>query len=124
MIGEALPLLLLTLTFGALLLGFPVAFTLCGVSLGFALIAGIFGQFDATLLLALGPRIWGVLTNELLLAIPLFILMGTVLDRSGIAADLLKTMGDIMHRVPGGLGLSLCVVGALLPPPPGLSAPR
>lgn len=114
MTGEALPLLLLIFTFGALLLGFPVAFTLCGVSLGFALIAGLFGQFDATLLPALGPRIWGVLTNELLLAIPLFILMGTVLDRSGIAADLLKTMGDLMHRVPGGLGLSLCVVGALL----------
>ena len=114
MIGDALPLLLLALTFGALLLGFPVAFTLCGVSLGFALLASWAGAFDAALLTALGPRIWGVLTNELLLAIPLFILMGTVLDRSHVAADLLKTMGDLMHRVPGGLGLSLCVVGALL----------
>ena len=114
MIVEALPLLLLIITFGALLLGFPVAFTLCGVSIGFALIAGLIGLFDTTLLLALGPRLWGVLTNELLLAIPLFILMGTVLDRSGIAADLLTTMADLMHRIPGGLGLSLCVVGALL----------
>ena len=114
MSSEMLPLLLLGLTFGALLLGFPVALTLCGVSLGFALLAGALGVFDLSLLKALGPRIWGVLTNELLLAIPLFILMGTVLDRSRIAADLLKSMGDLMHRVPGGLGLSLCVVGALL----------
>ncbi len=114
MSSEMLPLLLLGLTFGTLLLGFPVALTLCGVSLGFALLTGALGVFDLSLLKALGPRIWGVLTNELLLAIPLFILMGTVLDRSRIAADLLKSMGDLMHRVPGGLGLSLCVVGALL----------
>ncbi len=114
MSGAVLPMLLLALVFAVLLLGFPVALTLSGVSLGFALVAGAAGAFDVTLLMALGPRIWGVLTNELLLAIPLFILMGTVLDRSQIAADLLRTMGDLLRHVPGGLGLSLCMVGALL----------
>ena len=112
--ADVLPLALLGVAFGTLLLGFPVAFTLCGVSLVFALLAGMAGQFDISLLLSLGPRVWGVLTNELLLAIPLFVLMGNVLDRSRVAADLLETMGASMQRVPGGLGLSLCVVGALL----------
>ena len=93
----------------ALLVGYPVAFTLGAVSL---LFGSIFLGFSFFNLLPL--QIWGVMTNFTLLAVPLFIFMGIVLDKSGLAEDLLETMGLLFGRVRGGLALSVVVVGTLL----------
>ena len=92
-----------------LMLGYPVAFTLGAIAL---LFGGIFLGFDFFNLLPL--RIWGVMTNFTLLAVPLFIFMGIVLDKSGLAEDLLETMGLLFGRMRGGLAVSVVVVGALL----------
>lgn len=94
---------------GLLLLGYPVAFTLGAVSLAFG---GIFLGLDFFELLPL--RIWGVMTNFTLLAVPLFIFMGIVLDKSGLARELLETMGRLFGRLRGGLAISVVLVGALL----------
>jgi tripartite ATP-independent transporter DctM subunit len=92
-----------------LLLGYPVAFTLGAVALAFG---SIFLGFDFFLLLPL--RIWGIMTNFTLLAVPLFIFMGMVFDRSGLAEDLLETMGKLCGKLNGGLALSVVIVGAML----------
>ena len=92
-----------------LLAGFPVAFTLGAVAL---LFGSIFLDMDFFYLLPL--RIWGVMTNFILLAVPMFIFMGVILDKSGLAEDLLETMGILFGRLRGGLALSVVVVGALL----------
>ena len=92
-----------------LMLGYPVAFTLGAIAL---LFGGIFLGFDFFNLLPL--RIWGVMTNFTLLAVPLFIFMGIVLDKSGLAENLLETMGLLFGRMRGGLAVSVVVVGALL----------
>ena len=97
-----------------LLVGYPVALTLAGVSLGFAFAGASAGVMDLALLGALPQRIFGVMTNDVLLAIPLFIFMGVMLERSRIAEDLLETMGRLFGALPGGLGLSVIVVGVLL----------
>ena len=94
---------------GLLLLGYPVAFTLGAVALVYG---GIFLGFDFFHLLPL--QIWGVMTNFTLLAVPLFIFMGVILDKSGLAEDLLETMALLCGRVRGGLALSVVIVGALL----------
>ncbi|OQW91271.1 MAG: C4-dicarboxylate ABC transporter [Thiotrichaceae bacterium IS1] len=93
----------------ALLLGYPVAFTLGAVALTFG---GIFLGLDFFDLLPL--RIWGVMTNFTLLAVPLFIFMGIVLEKSGLAEELLENMGLLFGRLYGGLALSIVLVGALL----------
>ena len=98
----------------AILLGFPVAFTLAGVSLLFAFLASALGVFDLNILAAFPQRIWGIMQNGVLLAIPLFIFMGLMLERSRIAEALLEVMGRAMGRLRGGLGLSVIVVGALM----------
>ena len=92
-----------------LMLGYPVAFTLGAIAL---LFGGVFLGFDFFHLLPL--RIWGVMTNFTLLAVPLFIFMGIVLDKSGLAEDLLETMGLLFGRLRGGLAVSVVIVGALL----------
>ncbi|MGB5695992.1 MAG: TRAP transporter large permease subunit [Polyangiales bacterium] len=92
-----------------LMLGFPVAFTLMGTALAFGLIG--FG-WDFFNLLPL--RIWGVMTNVTLLAVPLFVFMGVMLERSGLAEELLDTMGLAFGRLRGGLAIGVVVVGALL----------
>jgi len=89
--------------------GFPITFTLMGVSLLFGLIG--FG-WDFFNLLPL--RIWGVMTNVTLMAVPLFVFMGVMLERSGLAEELLDTMGLLFGRIKGGLAISVVVVGALL----------
>jgi tripartite ATP-independent transporter DctM subunit len=109
-----LPLLLFLLIVAALLAGFPVAFTLAGMSLIFASIAALFGAFDMAYLEALPNRIFGTMGNETLIAVPLFIFMGLVLERARIADDLLDTLGLMFGRVRGGLAVSVIVVGALL----------
>jgi tripartite ATP-independent transporter DctM subunit len=98
----------------ALLAGYPVALTLAGVSLIFAAAGSQLGLFDLSLLGALPERVFGVMTNDVLLAIPLFIFMGVMLERSRIAEDLLETMGRLFGGLPGGLGLSVIAVGVLL----------
>jgi tripartite ATP-independent transporter DctM subunit len=98
----------------ALLAGFPVAFTLGGVALLFAALGWLAGAFDPVFLEALPNRIFGALGNETLLAVPLFVFMGLMLERSGVAEDLLETMARLFGRVRGGLAVSVMLVGALL----------
>ena len=98
----------------ALLAGFPVAFTLAGVSLLFAGIGWLTGTFDPSFLEAYPNRLFGVMGNETLVAVPLFIFMGVMLERSSIAEQLLTTMGRLFGRMRGGLGISVVLVGALL----------
>jgi tripartite ATP-independent transporter DctM subunit len=97
-----------------LLVGYPVALTLAGVSLGFAILGTASGVMNLALLGALPARIFGIMSNDVLLAIPLFIFMGVMLERSRIAEDLLETMGRLFGALPGGLGFSVIVVGVLL----------
>ncbi|GGB35699.1 C4-dicarboxylate ABC transporter [Roseibium aquae] len=104
--------------FGALiafiLMGYPVAFTIAGVATGFALLGWALGDFSIQFMGAMGQRFFGVLTNPVLTAIPLFVLMGVILEKSRIAEDLLETMGRLFGRMRGGLGVSVVLVGALL----------
>jgi tripartite ATP-independent transporter DctM subunit len=111
---EIIPLLLLVLICLALLFGYPVAFTLSGVSILFALICIPFGIFDESILKSIPLRIFGIMNNVTLLAVPLFIFMGTVLERSGIAAKMLENMALAFKNVRGGLSISIIAVGALL----------
>jgi tripartite ATP-independent transporter DctM subunit len=112
--GETLAVGMVLAVCALLLLGYPVAFTLAGVSLGFAGLGSALGIMDIALLGALPARIFGIMTNDVLLAIPLFIFMGVMLERSRIAEELLETMGRLFGRLPGGLGVSVIVVGVLL----------
>jgi tripartite ATP-independent transporter DctM subunit len=97
-----------------LLAGYPVALTLAGISLLFAVSGSAAGVMNLALLGALPERIFGVMTNDVLLAIPLFIFMGVMLERSRIAEDLLETMARLFGALPGGLGFSVILVGVLL----------
>lgn len=104
-----MPLLLFASLFILLMLGFPVAFTLGGVSLFF----GYF-TFGLDFFNLLPLRIWGVMSNYILIAVPLFIYMGVMLERSGLAEDLLETMALLFGKIRGGLAISVVVVGTLL----------
>src|SRR6478736_10497293 len=97
-----------------LMVGYPVALTLAGISLAFAVAGQLAGVMDLSLLGALPQRIFGVMTNDVLLAIPLFIFMGVMLERSRIAEELLETMGRLFGSLRGGLGISVAIVGTLL----------
>ena len=99
---------------GFVLLGFPVSFTLAGTALIFGLIGMGLGVFDVDFVGVFPHRIFGVMTNEVLIAVPLFIFMGVMLERSKVAEELLDTMGQLFGRLRGGLGISVSVVGALL----------
>src|SRR6266850_2236623 len=98
----------------SLMAGYPVALTLAGVSLACAVLGHAAGFMDVAILAALPQRIFGVMTNPTLLAIPLFIFMGVMLERSRVAEDLLETMGRLFGSLPGGLGISVVLVGVLL----------
>ncbi|MCP3443328.1 TRAP transporter large permease subunit [Bradyrhizobium sp. CCGUVB14] len=107
------------LMFGGLvlvmLLGFPVAFTLAAVGLSFGFLAIHLGFFDLNFLQAIPGRVFGsVLSNELLLAIPFFTFMGAILERCGLAEDMLDSMGQLFGPVRGGLGYSVIIVGFIL----------
>ncbi|MBI3991658.1 MAG: TRAP transporter large permease subunit [Candidatus Lambdaproteobacteria bacterium] len=97
-----------------LLLGFPVAFTLSGSALLMAVVAVGLGAFDFSILSALPQRVFSVMTNEVLVAVPLFVFMGVTLERSRVAEELLDNMGRLFGGLRGGLGYSVFVVGALL----------
>jgi len=98
----------------ALMAGYPVAFTLAGVALLFAAIGTLLGSFDPAFLGALPNRIFGIMTNETLIAVPVFVFMGVMLERSRVAEQLLQSMAQVAHRLPAGLGLAVVVVGALM----------
>ncbi|WP_220432567.1 TRAP transporter large permease subunit [Saccharospirillum alexandrii] len=112
--GEILALVMFFAVIGVLMLGFPVAFSLAGTSLIFAAIAHFLGALDLSNLSSVAPRYMGIMLNEVLVAVPLFIFMGMMLERSGIAEKLLITMGRLFGDLRGGLGLSVILVGALL----------
>ena len=110
---------------GALVLlsfGYPVAFSLGGVAIIFGLIGIALGVFDPIFLTAMPQRIFGIMANYTLLAIPYFIFMGAMLEKSGIAEQLLETMGILFGRVRGGLALAVVIVGALLAATTGVVA--
>jgi tripartite ATP-independent transporter DctM subunit len=114
LIAEIVALLLFAVIVVTLMAGYPVAFTLGGVSLLFALGAQAFGLFDPTYLEALPSRIFGTMNNETLVAVPLFVFMGLVLERTRIADDLLETLGLLFGGLRGGLAYSVIIVGTLL----------
>ncbi|RIY42631.1 TRAP transporter large permease [Neopusillimonas maritima] len=97
-----------------LLLGFPVAFTLAGHGLLFGLLGVELGLFEPAFFQALPQRIFGIISNDTLLAIPFFTFMGLILERSGMAEDLLETIGQLFGPLRGGLAIAVVVVGALL----------
>ncbi|EKV02455.1 TRAP transporter, DctM subunit [Leptolyngbya sp. PCC 7375] len=103
-------------------LGYPVAFSLGGVAILFGLIGIAFGVFDPIFLTAMPQRIFGIMNNFTLLAIPYFIFMGAMLEKSGIAENLLETMGSLFGRLRGGLAIAVVVVGALLAATTGVVA--
>jgi tripartite ATP-independent transporter DctM subunit len=114
LLGESLGLIMFAAACGLLILGYPVALTLAGSGLLFAFIGWLFGVFDLSFLGGLPSRYFGVMVNELLVAVPLFVFMGVMLERSKIAEELLETMGLLFGRLRGGLGLSVIFVGMLL----------
>ena len=97
-----------------LMLGYPVAFTLAGTALAFAVGGILSGIFDASFLSAFPGRVFGTITNTTLIAVPLFILMGTILEKSRIAEELLDSMSKLFGSMKGGLGISVVVVGMFL----------
>jgi tripartite ATP-independent transporter DctM subunit len=98
----------------SLLAGFPVAFTLAGVALIFALLGMLTGIFDPAFLGAFPSRIFGIMSNATLIAVPVFVFMGVMLERSRLADQLLQALAQLMRRVPGGLGLAVMLVGTLM----------
>ncbi len=112
--GDIISIVFFLSTLAALLTGLPIAFSLAGLSLIFAFIGHQFGVFDYSVLLNTPLRYFAVMSNETLVAVPLFVLMGNILERSGIAEALLTTMGKMFGAIRGGLGYSVIIVGALL----------
>ena len=105
-----------------LLLGYPVAFSLAANGIVFGLIGIELGLLQPALFQALPERLWGVMSNETLLAVPFFTFMGLVLERSGMAEDLLDTVGQVFGTLPGGLAVAVILVGALLAATTGVVA--
>ena len=111
---EWMALLLFATIIIVLLLGFPVAFSLAGTSLIFAAIGITTGSFEQAFLTGLPNRVYGIMTNTTLLAVPLFIFMGITLEKSQIAEDLLESLSDLFWRLKGGLGIAVMIIGMLL----------
>src|SRR5210317_2128945 len=111
---EWMALLMFVTVVLALLAGFPVAFTLGGTALGFAAIGAATGIFNDALLSSLPNRVYGIMTNETLVAVPLFVFMGVTLERARIAEELLESLSRLFGGLRGGLGISVTLVGMLL----------
>ena len=111
---EWMPLLLFAGVVLTLLVGYPVALSLGGTALVFALVGEVFGLFEPAFLEALPNRLYGVMINETLIAVPLFVFMGVMLERSRVAESLLDTMAMLFGPLRGGLGISVTLVGMLL----------
>ena len=105
-----------------MLFGYPVAFALAAVGIFFGLLGIELGMLQATLFQALPERVWGVMSNDTLLAVPFFTFMGLILERSGMAEDLLDTIGQLFGPLRGGLALAVIFVGALLAATTGVVA--
>ena len=112
--GQVLAMVMLVTVCGAMLAGYQVMFTLAGVGVLFAFLGQSMGAFDMLFFNALPSRFFGVMTNEILVAVPLFVFMGVMLEKSKIAEELLTTMGQCFGALRGGLGLSVTLVGMLL----------
>ena len=112
--AEAMPFIMFLCVGLVLLSGYPVAFSLGGTALAFALIGQLTGTFDQAFLSALPNRLYGIMTNVTLVAVPLFVFMGVMLERSKVADHLLETMALLFGPLRGGLGISVTVVGMLL----------
>jgi tripartite ATP-independent transporter DctM subunit len=121
LIDNMAPIMFVALVF-FLLLGYPAAFSLGAIGLIFGLIGIELGQFQPDFLQALPDRIYGVMGNETLLAIPFFTFMGLILERSGMAEDLLDTIGQLFGTVRGGIAYAVVFVGALLAATTGVVA--
>ena len=111
---EYLDLLMFGFACVILLLGYPVAFSLAGSAIIFAFIGDYFDIFPMQFLKAIPQRIFGTMTNEILMAVPLFVFMGTMLEKSKVAEELLENMDRVFQNIRGGLGISVSIVGALL----------
>ncbi|MXZ38652.1 MAG: TRAP transporter large permease subunit [Holophagales bacterium] len=114
MSGDFLGPLMFVVVFLFIFAGYPVAFSLGGTALIFAVIGIELGLFSWNLLYAFPERVFGVMSNGVLLAVPFFIFMGTMLEKSQLAEDLLRTIGMLFGRLRGGLALAVVVVGAML----------
>ena len=112
--ADHLDLLMFLFACLVLIAGFPVAFSLAGTAIFFAFLGDVMGVFPIQFLGAIPQRIFGTMTNEILIAVPLFIFMGTILEKSKVAEDLLENMGRLLKGIRGGLGISVTIVGALL----------
>jgi len=111
---EYIALWMFACVFVLLLSGYPVAFTLAGTALIFAAFGSYLDIFDSVFLQAIPSRLYGIMLNQVLLAVPLFVFMGVMLERSKIAENLLETMAQLFGSMRGGLGLSVTLVGMLL----------
>ena len=112
--GDWLGPVMFVVVFVFIFSGYPVAFSLGGTALIFSVVGVHMGYFDWALRTAFPQRTFGVMSNYVLLAVPFFIFMGTMLERSKLAEDLLTTIGQLFGRLRGGLALAVVFVGALL----------
>lgn len=111
---EYLSLIMFAVVCLILLVGYPVGFSLAGTALIFAGIGVLLGEFDSTYFNTVPSRLYGIITNQTLLAVPLFILMGVILEKSKVAEDLLLAMAALFGRLRGGLAISVVLVGMML----------
>tara|TARA_B110000090_G_C13338983_1_gene430348 strand:- start:78 stop:1439 length:1362 start_codon:yes stop_codon:yes gene_type:complete len=111
---EFIPIIMFLAVCFVLMAGYPVALSLAGTALSFALIGSTTGHFDEAFLMALPNRLFGIMENTTLIAVPLFIFMGVMLEKSKLSEDLLESMADLFGGFKSGLGISVVLVGALL----------
>lgn len=111
---EWIAILMFLVVVAVLLFGYPVAFSLGGVALFFAFIGSLFGIFDIAFLGTVPNRLFGIMNNETLMAVPLFVFMGITLEKAKIAEELLEDLSKLFGQFRGGLGISVTVVGMLL----------
>jgi len=112
--AEWIPLIMFACIALVLLAGYPVAYSLGGTALLFSFVGMLTGTFDESFLMALPNRLFGIMTNGILIAVPLFVFMGVMLERSNVAENLLDTMAKLFGSIRGGLGVSVIIVGMLL----------
>ena len=112
--AEWIPFFMFLTVCAVLMAGYPVAFSLAGTAMIFAFIGILAGNFDTDFIMAICFRLFGIMENDLLIAVPLFVFMGIMLEKSGLAEDLLGSMSSLFGRFPSGLGVSVVLVGALL----------
>ena len=111
---EYIPIIMFFSVCVVLMAGYPVAFSLAGTALLFAFFGNIAGNFDMAFLYALPNRLYGIIDNATLIAIPLFIFMGVTLEKSNLAENLLNSLSKLFKGFKGGLAISVVVVGMLL----------